>query len=98
VKLLWTHRSRRDLLEIGGYIARDNPQRARRWVGRLRLRARKAAEMPNAGRIVPEFQREDVREVFLQSYRIVYQVREDAVVVLTVFEGHRLLHSDHTTP
>ncbi len=32
-----------------------------------------------------------MREVFLQSYRIVYRVTLKGIVVLTVFEGHRLL-------
>ncbi len=41
--------------------------------------------------MVPELGRDDVREVFLRSYRIVYRVGEDTVDVLTVFEGHRLL-------
>lgn len=50
-----------------------------------------AANHPEAGRVVPEFGREDIREVFLRSYRIVYLIEEDATVVLTVFEGHRLL-------
>jgi len=47
--------------------------------------------MPLAGRVVPELRRDDVREVLVRSYRIVHQVRDDTVVVLTVFEGHRLL-------
>ncbi len=91
MKLRWTDHARRDLLAIGRYIARDNPQVARRWNERLRERARQAAENPLAGRVVPELGRDDVREVFLRSYRIVYRVGEDTVDVLTVFEGHRLL-------
>lgn len=47
--------------------------------------------MPNAGRIVPEVGRPDVREVLLRTYRIVYRVVDDGIVVLTLFEGHRLL-------
>ncbi len=90
MKLRWTDQSRGDLLAIGRYIARDNPHAARRWVEQLRERARQAAENPLAGRVVPELGR-DVREVFLRSYRIVYSVGEEAVDVLTVFEGHRLL-------
>jgi mRNA-degrading endonuclease RelE of RelBE toxin-antitoxin system len=27
--------------------------------------------------------------VFLRTYRIVYRIRDDAIEVLTVFEGHR---------
>lgn len=93
MKLRWTGRARRDLVEIGAYIARDNRGAARRWVERLRERARKAAGAPRTGRVVPELGRDEVREVFLETYRIVYEIREDAVYVLTVFEGHRLFRS-----
>ncbi len=91
MKLRWTHRARRDLVEIGRYIARDKPEAARRWVERLRQRARDAAQMPHSGRRVPELERDDVREVLLRGYRIVYQLHASEVRVLTVFEGHRLL-------
>ena len=91
MKLRWSDHARRDLLAIGRYIARDNPRAARGWIEQLRERARQAAEDPLMGRVVPELGRDDVREVFLRSYRIVYRVGEDAVDVLTVFEGHRLL-------
>ena len=87
--LRWTDRARRDLLAIGRYIARDNPAAARQWIERLRERAQQAATTPHAGRMVPELQREDIREVFLRTYRIVYRVREQTIDVLTVFEGHR---------
>ena len=91
MKLRWSDRARRDLLAIGRYIASDKPDAARHWIEQLRERARLAAESPLAGRVVPELGREDVREVFLRSYRNVYRVGQDAVDVLTVFEGHRLL-------
>ena len=41
--------------------------------------------------MVPELGRKDLREVLLGSYRIVYQVQRQGIVVLTIFEGHRLL-------
>ena len=91
MRLRWSDHARRDLLAIGRYIARDKPQAARGWIEQLRKRARQAAENPPAGRVVPELGRDDVREVFLRSSRIVYRVGEEAVDVLTVFEGHRLL-------
>jgi toxin ParE1/3/4 len=90
--LKWSDRARRDLIEIDRFIARDDPDAARVWIRRLRQRARKAAQMPRAGRVVPEFGRADVREVFLRGYRIVYLVRKDGIIVLTFFESHRLLH------
>lgn len=89
MKLRWTHRARRDLLEIGRFIARDKPGAARRWVERLRARARGALDAPYSGRRIPELERDDLRELLLGSYRIAYQVRDDTIWILTVFEGHR---------
>jgi toxin ParE1/3/4 len=91
MKLRWSRQARQDLLRIGRYIAKDRPTAARRWVERLRQKARLAAENPNIGRIVPEYSRPDLREVLQGSYRIVYAVSDNEIVVLTVFEGHRLL-------
>ena len=34
---------------------------------------------------------------FSESYRLVYLIRDDAIEVLTVFEGHRLLETDAGT-
>lgn len=47
--------------------------------------------MPRTGRIVPEVGREELREVLLGSYRIIYRIATDGIIVLMVFEGHRLL-------
>ncbi|MHB8764224.1 MAG: type II toxin-antitoxin system RelE/ParE family toxin [Deferrisomatales bacterium] len=94
MKLRWTDRAKKDLLELGAYTARGNPEAARRWVEGLREWARGAVEAPRTGRAVPELGREDVREVLLRTCRVVYEVREDAVHALTVFEGHRLFQSD----
>jgi toxin ParE1/3/4 len=87
----WTKRAAADLIAIGEYIAQDNPKAARSWVERLRHQAVIAAEMPFAGRKVPEISRHDIRETFLRSYRIVYRIDAEGITVLTVFEGHRLL-------
>ena len=89
--LRWTERAANDLIAIGEYIAADNPTAARAWVEKLRQRAVKASKMPRTGRVVPEIARADVREVFQRTYRIVYRVVDRGIVVLTVFQGHRLL-------
>jgi plasmid stabilization system protein ParE len=53
-----------------------------------------ARDDPQAARIVPEIQRDDVREVFLRSYRIVYGVRDDHIFVFTVFGGGKQRFED----
>ena len=80
-----------DLRRIGHRIARDNPDAAVAWVRKLQDRAQLAGRAPWQGRKVPEIDREDIREAIVGNYRIVYIVQAKVVVVLTIFEGHRLL-------
>jgi len=91
MRVIWTRRAQRDLVEIRRFIARDSPAAAQRWIARLRDGARKAADFPLGGIRVPELNLENLREAILGGYRIVYRVEAEAIVVLTVFEGHRLL-------
>lgn len=86
--------ARQDLHAIYAFIACDNPVAARRWVGKLRARATAAATAPMAGRTVPEVEQRNIREVFVGSYRLIYQVVGNELHVLTVFEGHRLFPAD----
>ena len=92
--VVWTDRALSDLEAIGDYIGRDNPVAAQGWVMKLITSAARAAVAPLAGRRVPELGRDDVREVFLRGYRVVYRVTPKKLEVLTVFEGHRLLPKD----
>jgi hypothetical protein len=60
-------------------------------LGETALDSASAERQPLAGRVVPELQRDDIRELLLRTYRIVYRLRPAEIHVLTVFEGHRLL-------
>jgi toxin ParE1/3/4 len=88
VNIVWTDRALHDLGEIDEYISRDNPNASRRWINKLIAAATQAAIAPLAGRVVPEKNRQDIREVFVRTYRIAYRVREERIDILTVFEGH----------
>ncbi|MCP4606927.1 MAG: type II toxin-antitoxin system RelE/ParE family toxin [Proteobacteria bacterium] len=87
--IYWSDRAKADLVDIGDFIARDNPVAAQKWVEKLIFAIEQAADMPMSGRMVPEFQRADLREIIQGNYRIVYYTSEENIYVLTVFEGHR---------
>ncbi len=82
------------MLRIGRYITRDNPVAARSWVERLRQKAALATRFPKAGRVVPEYSQPELREILVRNYRIVYRVCDDAIKIITVFEGHLLFPED----
>ena len=41
------------------------------------------------GRVVPELQDENIREVFVYSYRIVYELVTDTVQINAIIHGRR---------
>ena len=84
----------RHLDDIHRHIAGDSPFYARRTVDKSTRRSRQIGAFPQSGRMVPEYQDIDVREVVEPPYRIVYRVTADRVDVLAVFHGARLLPSD----
>lgn len=98
VNVEWTRRARRDVLEIGDFIARDKPMAAAGWARRLIDAAERIALFPSYGRVVPEVDRPDIREVILDNYRIVYLVGATRITILTVFESHRMLRDDDLDP
>jgi toxin ParE1/3/4 len=94
VKLVWSPRAKRDLAAIADFIALDDPVDARRWIDRLRDRARRAAVVPRSGHKLPELDRDHLREVFVRSYRVIYQVGTSTIIVLAVVEGHLSLDDE----
>ncbi len=47
------------------------------------------ATFPFSGRMVPEFEQNDLRELIQRPYRIVYLAKEDVVTILRVVHGAR---------
>jgi addiction module RelE/StbE family toxin len=87
VKVYWTDTAVKHLSAIYAYIAQNSPQYAARVVDRLTRRSEQIANFPLSGRIVPEFQTEQIREVIEGSYRIIYYIKSDQIDVLAVIHG-----------
>ena len=83
----WTVGAVSDLASIYQHIAADSPNYAVAVVDRMTRRTRQLATFPLSGGMVPEYQREDVREIIEFSYRIIYQVREAKVTVIAIIHG-----------
>ncbi len=90
MKLQWTETAKNDLIAIRRYIAVDNAIAAKKWIERLKTKARNIVHSPLVGRKVPELSCKDIREVIEGNYRIVYHVQSKGVSILIVFESHRL--------
>ena len=97
-RVVWSKPARDDLREIRAYIAADSKRYARVVVQKLVLAVRRLTRYPLSGRVVPELERETMREVIEGAYRIVYRVTPDAVQVLAVIHGARQFPSRDFRP
>ncbi len=83
--VVWTRRARRNLDDIGDYIAQDNPAAAERTVRRIVEQVSGLAFYPRIGRVGTV---EDTRELVISDtpYIAVYRIRE-RVEVLRIRHG-----------
>jgi plasmid stabilization system protein ParE len=86
-RILWTEPALADPEAIRDYIARDSDGYAAAAVESILAAVERVAVFPQTGRVVPEWHRASVREVFVGSYRVIYRLRRQRVEVLTVIHG-----------
>jgi len=60
-------------------------------IERIFAQAHNIIEFPEAGHLVPEFERNDIREIYVHSYRVIYQIHSEEIRLLTIIHGARLL-------
>lgn len=92
MKIHWSEIAEADLDDIYDYIARDVPYYAELFIDRLIENTDKLEDHPRMGRKVPEADnRDDVRELIVQGYRIIYLLQVEQLQILTVIHGSRNL-------
>ena len=87
-QLFFTAKAREDLLQIARYIARDNPERARTFVGELRQRCVQLLDLPNLG-IAREDCAKGLRMISPGRYLIFYCQENNDLKVERVLHGAR---------
>ena len=60
-------------------------------IDRLTKRSEQIAAFPRSGRMVPEYEAPDIREVIERPYRIIYRIKTDQIDILAVVHGAQLL-------
>jgi len=87
--VIWSSPARDDLKAIHDYIALDSGFYAERVIEKIIERTGILELFPDSGRIVPEIDDNVTREIFVYSYRIIYEVINNAVYILTVIHSAR---------
>ena len=91
VRIIWSPDAADDLESICDYIAEDSDYYARVFVNGVIKAIERLMIFPESGRIVPEYDQKDIREIIFQNYRIVYRVKSDTIEIVAITHGARLM-------
>jgi toxin ParE1/3/4 len=90
--VIWTPLAQADLKNIYHRIAKDAPLNAKKVSAEIVKHVDGVLSLPqDLGKKVPEFNRDDVREIHIHAWRIIYQVQEQKRVVIALFHKRREL-------
>ena len=89
--LAWSPEAIEDVEGIASYIERDSQWYARAVASKIVETAESIRDFPELGRVVPEIGDPEIRERFVYSYRIIYRLEPERVLVAAVIHGSRLL-------
>lgn len=96
--VIWSEIAKTDLRAIYDYIANDSRHYAKKVAQDIREKSDILSGLPHMGRVVPELEDKYIRELSLYSYRIIYEVKNEQVYILTIVHKRQDLQSWNIKP
>jgi toxin ParE1/3/4 len=88
-QIKWTTKSLKDLKLINDFISSDSKFYAARFINRLIQRVDQLVLFPDSGRIVPEKNNPEIRELIEGNYRIFYRRHKNFITILRIHNSAR---------
>lgn len=83
----WSLPAQLQLKHIHDYISFESPYYAKKVTEDIILKSMTLRDFPKIGRIVPEMNQETIRELIIYSYRLIYQINNNDIDILTLVHG-----------
>jgi addiction module RelE/StbE family toxin len=94
VRIRFTKQSLFDLKEIYDYISYDSKKYAQYQILKIRNSIKILKQYKFSGKIVEEYNDENIREIIEGNYRIIYKILgDDRIDIITIHHGARSLIS-----
>jgi addiction module RelE/StbE family toxin len=93
MKIHWTESAVENLKGIKEYIAKDSEYYAINFSDRIISSVEQLLILPEMGRKVPEADENSIREIIVRPYRIIYQLQENSINIVTIIHSARELAS-----
>lgn len=85
----WTAPAKLDLKDIYDYIAKDSKYYAQKISKDIVAKSEILKHFPKLGRVSPEIDDPNVREILVYSYRLIYEVLPNSVQVLALIHSRQ---------
>jgi len=89
----WSVPARNDLKQIHDYISNDSRYYARIVIQEIVAKTGTLTDFPEIGRVVPEISDQNIRELIVYSYRLVYEISSGGIEILAIIHGRRDFNS-----
>lgn len=93
--IVWSMPAREDLQLIHQYIAHDSKRYAVRVVQDILAKVEILLKLPRIGKVVSEIGNDNVRELSMYSYRIMYEIAGDIIYIHGVIHKRRHFDPEH---
>lgn len=90
-RVIWSSKAVEDVDSIATYIARDSPSYAAAVVRQILDATHQLEDNPLTGEIITEGDSLTVRDQLAYTYRVIYRVDDDTVIVVAVVHTKQLL-------
>ena len=94
MRIVWSPLAMDRASEIAEYIASDKPSAAENWINTIFTKVEGLESSPEIGRIVPELNNRQIRELIYGNYRIIYRIETEQVSILTIRHGKQILPTE----
>ena len=91
MRIIWSPLAVDRASEIADYIAQDKPSAAEKWIDTVFSKVEQLKSSPEIGRIVPEINDSQFRELMYGNYRIIYRIETKQISILTIRHGRQIL-------
>ena len=91
MRIVWSPLAVDRASEIADYIAQDKPTSAKKWIDTVFSKVAQLKSSPEIGRIVPEINDSQFRELIYGNYCIIYRIEKKEIFILTIRHGSQIL-------
>ncbi len=85
--VVWSEPAKEDLKKIFDYIATDSKYYAIKISQEFVEKTEQLGKLPMIGRIVPELEDSNIRELIIYSYRLIYEISKRRIEILAIVHG-----------